>query len=361
MDLHSPRRAPRDFLLLIGLTALAGVVCALSSFGLLSSEGNRQAAAIPGTPPLAPTYPIGPIPAPTLLSSPTIPPTARPTATDTPAPTRTSTPKPTVSPLPGTHFLLGRPVGSNANEIVPDWTYLYGDTEHGTLEVHHGEEFVNPLGTPVLAAADGTVVTAGDDKFPLCGARGDQLCGPMRNYYGLAVVVQLDQAYAARPVFALCGHMDSVGVQVGQHVRAGDVLGTIGMTGVAIGPHCHFEVRLGVNDYYHTRNPILWIKPLPGTGVLAARVLNRQGVLIPGAGVFVYKDNAAQDAVFDNQTYGRDDQPPVNSDDVLRENWALGDLPAGPYLVRVPIGGVNYYQHVTVADGQLTLFTIQPQ
>ena len=290
----------------------------------------------------------------------TPPPTAAPSPTAKPTAPLTSTLQP--APLTGsTHFILSRPVGPNATGLVPDWTYLYGDTQHGKLEVHHGEEFVNPIGTPVLAVAEGTVVTAGDDKFPLCGPDGAELCGPYRDFYGNLVVLKLDQTFDAQSIFALCGHMDTVGVQVGQHVQTGDPLGTIGMTGIAVGPHCHFEVRLGVNDYDHTRNPILWMKPLSGRGAIAGRVLDRAGNLLPGLNVYLYLDNATEDWVMDTETYGHDQYPPVNPDDRWHENWALGDLPAGRYLVRVQIGQTNYYQHIPVEDGQLTFATFREQ
>jgi murein DD-endopeptidase MepM/ murein hydrolase activator NlpD len=223
--------------------------------------------------------------------------------------------------------------------------------------VHHGEEFVNPAGTPLLAVADGTIVTAGPDAEPACGENsGDSLCGPVPNYYGMLVVLKLDQTYAGKPVFALYGHMSKVGVEVGQHVREGEVLGAVGATGVATGPHVHFEVRVEVNDYAHTRNPALWIKPLAGRGSLAGAVLDRNGNFLRTVNVFLYRDDETQEYVQDTETYGRDSDPklsPVNSDDLLHENWAMGDLKAGKYLVRAQIGGLNYLRHVTVEDGKL--------
>lgn len=285
--------------------------------------------------------------------------TSTPRPSSTPLPTKTPIPSATLMPTPTpinivTHFILGRPVGANAVSNMPDRTYLYGDTQHGTAAVHHGEEFVNPIGTPLLAVANGTVVVAGNDHQPRCGDDGTQLCGEALNYYGNLVVVKLDQTFRDQAVFTLCGHMNLVAVKVGQPVNAGDPIGTVGDTGIAIGPHCHFEVRLGSDDYAHTRNPILWMKPLPGTGAVAGIVQDRNGAPLRGVNVFLFADNAAQDYVEDTETYGRDAHPPVISDDQMHENWAMGDIRAGKYVLRVQIGQLNYARHITIEDGQLT-------
>ncbi len=287
---------------------------------------------------------------------------ARPRPTNTRIPTKTPRPSATLRATPTPirfqqHLILGRPVGPDASSNIPAWTYLYGDTQHGDAQVHHGEEFVNPMGTPVLATADGTVVVAGNDSGPACGPDGQSLCGPMTDFYGNLVVVQLDQPLGNQVIFTLCGHMQGIAVKPGQHVQAGEKLGTVGESGVAIGPHCHFEVRLGVNDYAHTRNPILWMKPLPGTGILAGAVLDPKGNFVRSVNVTLSLDNENEDYVQDTETYGRDSDPtiaPVNSDDSMHENWAMGDIKAGKYLVTASAGGFSYLRHVTVEDGQIT-------
>jgi murein DD-endopeptidase MepM/ murein hydrolase activator NlpD len=249
------------------------------------------------------------------------------------------------------HLLLGRPVPPDARGLSPDRTYLYGSTQQGNQVVHHGEEFVNPAGTPIIAVADGVVVTAGTDKDPICGPAGDQVCGERLDFYGGLVVVRLDQAYEGQTLFTMCGHMRSIGV------KPGEPLGTVGASGVAEGPHCHFEVRVGVNDYAHTRNPILWMRPLPGTGAVAGIVQDRDGKPLYSVNVFLYLDNETQDYVQDTETYGRDDHPAVNSDDRMHENWAFGDVPTGKYILRVTIGSLSYLRHITIEEGKL-LFVV---
>jgi murein DD-endopeptidase MepM/ murein hydrolase activator NlpD len=87
---------------------------------------------------------------------------------------------------------------------------------------HPGIDLAAESGTPIHAAAAGVVVTAGD-----CGG------------YGNCVVI--DHGDSLATVYA---HQSEVLVQVGQHVDAGEIVGLVGSTGLATGPHLHFEVRL---------------------------------------------------------------------------------------------------------------------
>ena len=125
----------------------------------------------------------------------------------------------------------------------------------------------------MLAVASGTVIVAGDDQVEVYGLKP--------NFYGQLVIVQLDREFHEQPVFVLYGHLSLVMAHVGQRVDKGEVLGEVGMTGVAIGPHLHFEVRVGANTYADTRNPELWLKPLPGHGTIAGRLLDAEGNPIP--------------------------------------------------------------------------------
>jgi murein DD-endopeptidase MepM/ murein hydrolase activator NlpD len=310
-----------------------------------------------------PTPTDTPTPTATATHTPTFTPTRTPTLTATPTATPsadtpttvlvTRTPRPLVQ-----HFLMGLPVAlslAQANPVTnPDPTYLYGTTQFGNYDVHHGEEFENPIGTPLYAVANGTIVTAGSDTQPICGDDGETVCGEddpslPNGYYGKLIVMQLDQDYNGQRVFALYGHVNSIGVEVNEKVKKGDVIGTIGMTGVAQGPHVHFEVRLGVNDYYHTRNPILWMTPQPGLGSLAGRFTDTKGNLVRGAKINIYSVHS-NDFVVSTETYGRDQWPPVNSDDDLGENFAMSNLLPGDYIVRIG----QYTHRFTIQEGKLT-------
>ena len=89
---------------------------------------------------------------------------------------------------------------------------------------HEGIDLPAPTGTPVLAAADGEVVYAGD------GIRG----------YGNLVVLQ-----HPGDLLTVYAHNSALFVAQGQRVRAGDRIAAVGQTGRATGPHLHFEVRQG--------------------------------------------------------------------------------------------------------------------
>ncbi len=99
---------------------------------------------------------------------------------------------------------------------------LRKDPFHGTTKRHSGLDLAAPRGTPVLAMAAGTVVSAG-----------------RRGGYGNCVELRHDNGVVTR-----YAHQDSLEVQPGQRVTAGTRLGTVGSTGRATGPHLHLEVRV---------------------------------------------------------------------------------------------------------------------
>ena len=160
------------------------------------------------------------------------------------------------------HFFFASPIA--ANEInTPVSDYRYGGVFFENI-VHTGVDIPAPRGTPIHAAGDGTVVWAGYGVFQ----GGFDPTDP----YGLAVTIQHDFGYQNQALFTIYGHMSEVDVVQGQHVKTGDQLGLVGETGVVTGPHLHFEVRLGKNDFFATRNPELWLVPPIGWGIIAGRV-----------------------------------------------------------------------------------------
>ena len=91
---------------------------------------------------------------------------------------------------------------------------------YGTVKFHAGEDIPASYGAEILAAASGTVTTAG-----------------WVSGYGNYTVI--DHGGGTMTAF---GHQSSIIVSVGQYVEQGQVIGYVGSTGNSTGPHLHFEV-----------------------------------------------------------------------------------------------------------------------
>jgi murein DD-endopeptidase MepM/ murein hydrolase activator NlpD len=115
-----------------------------------------------------------------------------------------------------------------------------------TVRAHKGIDFAAPVGTPIKAAGNGRVIFRG-----------------VKGGYGNAVIL----AHAGS-VTTLYGHMSRFvrGLRVGDKVKQGEVIGYVGMTGLATGPHLHYEYR--VNGVH--RNPATI--PLPKAEAIPANL-----------------------------------------------------------------------------------------
>jgi murein DD-endopeptidase MepM/ murein hydrolase activator NlpD len=94
----------------------------------------------------------------------------------------------------------------------------------GYTRMHKGIDFAVPAGTPVMAAGDGTVAFAGNS-----------------GEYGNLVVVKHGNNYAT--AYAHLSRF-APGLTPGARVHQGEVVAYSGMTGLATGPHLHYEIRL---------------------------------------------------------------------------------------------------------------------
>jgi murein DD-endopeptidase MepM/ murein hydrolase activator NlpD len=127
----------------------------------------------------------------------------------------------------GRILLLAVAVLSATGCSVPRWpvegtmTSPFGVRMRGwSPGLHHGVDVAAPAGTPIRAMKHGRVEHA--------GARGG---------YGLTVVIS--HGGSVRSLYA---HMSRIDVRAGDRVRGGDVIGAVGSTGNATGPHLHFEI-----------------------------------------------------------------------------------------------------------------------
>ncbi len=287
---------------------------------------------------------------PTTARPPTDTPTPTATATLTLTPTDTLTPTQTFTPSPiptlarVEHFYFGRPIARSGIDYI-DRNYPYGSTQLGRYPVHSGVEFQNPRGTPVLAVGEGEVYYAGADA--------ERQFGPKLNYYGNLVIIQHNvPTPEGEPIFSVYAHLDRIGVETGDSVQQGDRVGTVGGTGIAIGPHLHFEIRIGdPEDFYSTRNPEMWIYPYPSFGMIAGKVTDTSGRVLPDIQVKVRSMSSRGN--WDAYSYEGQEATP---DFLWGENFTLSDVPEGPYQVIVSDdnGKRLFEQEVSVIPGRIT-------
>lgn len=297
-----------------------------------------------------PAPPTSQTPPPSQTSTPS--PTPTPAETSTPAPTSRATEQLSSFPLPPAtfggdpHFYFGRPFQADVPAFIAS-AYRYGSTGvEQRFAPHHGVDYSAGAGVELAAVAPGIVYYAGNDL--------EIFFGPQTDFYGNLVVIQLFDTWAGHAVYALTGHMEEVRVQAGQVVNAGDVIGTVGATGVALGPHPHLEVRLDFPEsYWDTRNPELWLQPASGAGTLAIRVTNSLGQYQPGVRVQVVCADGAPRTL---ETYWYNG---VNPDEVYGENAAT-QVPAGYCSAEASIPEGQVTGETTVPAGGIGFIWLRP-
>ncbi|MEK7184369.1 MAG: peptidoglycan DD-metalloendopeptidase family protein [Patescibacteria group bacterium] len=118
-------------------------------------------------------------------------------------------------------------------------TYFGGSTPFQPGGGHGGLDLVNGSGTPIYAAADGTVTTVTEMRL-----NGNFYA------YGRYVVIGHNAKWST-----LYGHLQSFAVSSGQEVKRGQIIGYMGSTGWSTGPHLHFEIW----DYSSRVNPMSYL------------------------------------------------------------------------------------------------------
>jgi murein DD-endopeptidase MepM/ murein hydrolase activator NlpD len=115
------------------------------------------------------------------------------------------------------------PLGAPAKPLPEGKTFGWKRVFNGkpAAQPHMGADYALTTGTPVLAAADGTVVIAQDLFYPGNAVFLDHGDGLITMYF----------------------HLSAIDVQPGQEVTKGDAIGRVGETGRATGPHLYFGVR----------------------------------------------------------------------------------------------------------------------
>ncbi|HEX7731432.1 MAG TPA: peptidoglycan DD-metalloendopeptidase family protein [Rhodanobacter sp.] len=142
----------------------------------------------------------------------------------------------------------GRPLQKSFLRIPVDFTRISSTFTAarmhpilGRMRAHKGVDYAAPTGTPIHAAGDGVIKYRG-----------------WENGYGNFVLIQHD-----KEISTAYGHMSrfAPGERVGQHVKQGQIIGYVGMTGLATGPHLHYEFR--VNGVQRNPQTVTLPKPEP--------------------------------------------------------------------------------------------------
>jgi murein DD-endopeptidase MepM/ murein hydrolase activator NlpD len=239
---------------------------------------------------------------------------------------------------PFDHYWLRRPVGSD-NQNFELAYYPYGSDGPGNdLRIHHGIDLANPIGVQVFAAGDGTITWADKGHFN----EFESITA-----YGNTIVIDHDFGYNGQHVYTLYAHLSSILVTKGEHVQQGQVIGLIGNTGDVTGPHVHFEVRVGRDGYYATRNPVLWMAPYTDTGVIAGRVSFPDGSAVTDAVITLINRDTGRTIQRTNSYAGFG----VNGDDNWKENFVFADIPVGNYRVTSRLSTMIWSGEVSVIPG----------
>jgi len=236
-------------------------------------------------------------------------------------------------------FRIERPVPDNI-EIYG--SYLYGEPRFWDNEnAHRGIDMRITYDT-VYAVTDATVYFVGYNPNDTIGGYEPNGAG---NY------IFLKSKWNNKDVYFLYFHLTKPLVQTGNSVKAKAPIAISGNTGNSTGPHLHFEIRMNDPSYAaqrSRRNPELWFG-MKGTGAIYG--------FVPNA-----KDNTRVDITPDPKprppyttfsyalTYGFYD-PTIGSDDVYKENYAIGDVKPGTYTITALNGA--YVRTVTVNAGEV--------
>ncbi len=150
----------------------------------------------------------------------------------------------------------GRPIQKSFLRIPVDFTRISSKFTSarmhpilGRMRAHKGVDYAAPSGTPIHAAGDGVIKYHGWERG-----------------YGNFVVIQHNKT-----ISTAYGHMSRFvkGQHVGERVRQGEVIGYVGMTGLATGPHLHYEFR--VNGVQRNPQTVTLPKPEPLPAAQLAR------------------------------------------------------------------------------------------
>ena len=192
-------------------------------------------------------------------------------------------------------FPVGGPITQTFGEN-PDFYKQWG------YAGHNGVDFGIPNGTPILAAADGTVDKVGFED----------------NGYGN--FVKMSHMDGATKYYTYYAHLQSTSVSNGQKIKAGTVIGLSNNTGASTGPHLHFGIKIdGQNPAFKG-----YLDPMP---YLSGMVASTPPASVPGCDVTTPQAPAAPGAIV-----GAVDLPNLNFE-VIFEGVNVRSGPGVEYMI----------------------------
>lgn len=120
---------------------------------------------------------------------------------------------------------------------------------HRSWRSHNGTDFAAPTGTPIMASSDGRINFVGSQRG-----------------YGNTVIIQHREGYSS-----LYAHLNGFirGLEKGQRIRQGQIIGYVGMTGWATGPHLHYEIRINNVPHDPMKIALPTVQPLDKNSLAA--------------------------------------------------------------------------------------------
>lgn len=245
------------------------------------------------------------------------------------------------------HFYFSYPLAAASLErTLPSGRY---GSQPGAIDkgAHTGLDIAVDIGTPVLAAGSGTVLWTGIGLYNNYENENED------DPYGVAVVIRHDFGYEGERLYSVYAHLSESVVVKGQRVETGEVIALSGNTGFSSGPHLHFELRLGSNTIYHSRNPELWLVPPEGSGLLVASIFTTYNTRVEDHGIRI--TNLESGRILWVYTYATELN--VNRDGYYDENFLLNDLPAGRYEVAIPYVYGTHRMEIDIRPGTVSYFS----
>lgn len=300
-------------------------------------------------------------------ATPTLPPSAVPTRSDDAPVTVPAAPQgpteewnppslnPPLSrdPKGRDHYWFTRPLDASGTNYGLSF-YMYGSDgpqASSPYRVHTGVDMDNPVGSTVRATGPGVVVFASTEENPFFQNSPS---------YGNVVVIEHSFGWQGQPLWTLYAHLQATLVQEGDIVEVDQPIALSGNTGRSTGAHLHYEIRLGENRYGSSVNPVLWMVPYVGRGVIAGRLETERGNRIDDHDITL-RSFATGTVINIATTYVYlDTANDVNGDPNWNENFTFADVPEGRYEVFTSYEGQRISRIIDVVEGMTTFVDLKP-